>query len=324
MAAVHDAHEPHDLCEAGIVAYTRALREGHISHHELDDAPCLLDFGFLHRDIDNTQRLHAVAPAVVLPQLLQGIEDDIAHQRSRTTQLAVEFDRLIALAPNQTPANGSSGVIVLKGFPRIDAAIDQATAATADEIRIIQPGGQRLPGHLADSRPVEQRFLLRGGRMRTLYQHTTRHSLATLAHYEQLQGDVEVRTLDELPERLFIFDDSVAMIPTREALDVAIQLRHPAMVAHLAAGFELLWRKATPMYPVPAPLPAQDGITTRQRAIATLLTEGLTDAEIAERLGMNVRTTRVHISKLSATLGSHSRAQLGYLISQSGILGRDD
>ncbi len=35
---------------------------------------------------------------------------------------------------------------------------------------------------------------------------------------------------------------------------------------------------------------------------------------------MNVRTARVHIAKLAATLGSESRAQLGYLIGQSGIL----
>ncbi|MFE6165359.1 LuxR C-terminal-related transcriptional regulator [Streptomyces sp. NPDC056486] len=306
-----------------MAAYARALRDSGISSQDVAGTPCLVDFGLLRPDADSTQWLRPVSPSVILPQLLQGIADGIAHQRRRKAQLAFEFDRLISLAPNQNPATGASGVVVLKGFPRIDEVIDQTTAATTDEIRIIQPGGQRLPGHLADSRPVEQRFLQRGGRIRTLYQHTTRHSLATLAHYERLQGNVEVRTLDELPERLFVFDQRVAMIPTREALDVAIQLRHPAVVAHLAAGFELLWRRATPMYPAPAPLPtpAQDGITTRQRAIATLLTEGLTDTEIATRLGMNVRTTRAHISKLSTILDSRSRAQLGYLIGKSGILG---
>ncbi len=35
---------------------------------------------------------------------------------------------------------------------------------------------------------------------------------------------------------------------------------------------------------------------------------------------MNIRTARVHIAKLATTLGSDSRAQLGYLIGQSGIL----
>ena len=35
---------------------------------------------------------------------------------------------------------------------------------------------------------------------------------------------------------------------------------------------------------------------------------------------MNVRTCRAHIAKLAASLGSGSRAQLGFLIAQSGIL----
>lgn len=38
---------------------------------------------------------------------------------------------------------------------------------------------------------------------------------------------------------------------------------------------------------------------------------------------MNIRTARVHIAKLAATLGSESRAQLGHLIGRSGILDRE-
>ena len=74
------------------------------------------------------------------------------------------------------------------------------------------------------------------------------------------------------------------------------------------------------MYPQAVHPPSPDGIPPRQRAIAGLLVEGHTDAVIAERLGMNIRTARVHIAKLAATLGSESRAQLGYLIAESGIL----
>ena len=52
--------------------------------------------------------------------------------------------------------------------------------------------------------------------------------------------------------------------------------------------------------------------------------EGHTDTVIADRLGLNVRTARIHIAKLAATLGSESRAQLGYLIGRSGILDREE
>ncbi len=65
---------------------------------------------------------------------------------------------------------------------------------------------------------------------------------------------------------------------------------------------------------------APDGITDIQHSIAKLLVEGHVDEAIARRLGMNVRTCRAHIAKLASALGSGSRAQLGYLIAQSGIL----
>jgi hypothetical protein len=52
-------------------------------------------------------------------------------------------------------------------------------------------------------------------------------------------------------------------------------------VAFLATAFDRLWRLAVPMYPQAAEPVAPDGITPRQRAIATLLVEGHTDAVIA-------------------------------------------
>ncbi|MFD3582751.1 hypothetical protein [Streptomyces sp. NPDC058683] len=39
--------------------------------------------------------------------------------------------------------------------------------------------------------------------------------------------------------------------------------------------------------------------------------------------GGRIRTARVHIAKLATTLGSDSRAQLGYLIGRSGILDQE-
>jgi len=89
------------------------------------------------------------------------------------------------------------------------------------------------------------------------------------------------------------------------------------------------------MHPQAVPPPAPGGITPRQRAIAALLVEGHTDAVIADRLGMDVRTARVPptlgftraggapTAKLAATPGSERRARLGCLIGQSGIPDRE-
>src|SRR5690606_8397577 len=160
----------------------------------------------------------------------------------------------------------------------------------------------------------------RGGRIRTLYQATVRHFPIVTARHERLQGDVEVRALDEVMDRLILIDREVAFLPADKDGSVAIEIRHPAIVTYLCTAFDRFWRLAPPMYLRTADLRSVNGVTPRQRAIAQLPTEGHTGAVIAERLGMNVRTARVHIANLAATLGSSRRAQLGYLSARSGIL----
>ncbi|MBO1333656.1 helix-turn-helix transcriptional regulator [Streptomyces sp. VRA16 Mangrove soil] len=312
------------MCEAGTALYTRALRERRLHRDDTQPVPCLESFGLLRPDPEDPQWLHPASPAVVLPELLKSVESTIAEQRSKEVRLAQTFASLIDMEAERATVPRAPMIDVLLGLQRINEAIAEATSTSSSELLTIQPGPARPASILATTLPREQQLLARGGRMRTLYQHTSRHSPAVLAHYEQLAGDVQVRTLDEVVERLVMLDRKVAFIPANADRTVALEIRHPALISYLATTFERLWRLATPMFPQDAGEEASAGsVTTRQRTIAALLIEGHTDAVIAERLGMNIRTVRVHIAKLAATLGSDSRAQLGYLIGQSGILDQD-
>ncbi|GHC72238.1 helix-turn-helix transcriptional regulator [Streptomyces flavofungini] len=319
----HRSHAAGLLCEGGRDAYLRALRESGIRAHEVDGVPCLVGLGLLRPDAVDPLWLRPVAPSVGLARLLDRVEEHIACQRWRGARTAAAFASLMPLPDMRGAASPSASMTVLDGIHPIESAVRRAAARSSQELLVIQPGGRRPAAHLPGGLPVAQGVLDRGGRMRTLYQHTPRYAQQALAPFEQLDGDVEVRTLDELPKRLLLFDRTYAFVPAdRSRDDVALELRQPAIISYLAATFDILWRLATPMFPSAEPLPAANGITPRQQSIAVLLTEGLTDADIAARLGMNVRTARVHIAKLSAALKSTSRAQLGYLIGKSGILDR--
>ncbi|MEU6996523.1 LuxR C-terminal-related transcriptional regulator [Streptomyces sp. NPDC046465] len=322
MATKHAPHAVEELCTAGLSVYSRAVREGRIHHTETEPAPCLMELGLLQPGLDGLQWLQPTAPAVALPRLLRTMEDRVQDQLCREARTGASFDPFLSLGAQSGPHLSAPTITVLDGLDRINSAIDRAMNEVTEEFLAVQPGGTRPPETLAEVFPRDQAILTRGCRMRTLYQHTTRHSLPVLAYFEQLDGDTEARTLDEVTDRLFVFDRTVAFIPASRDRSVALELRHPALVEYFATTFWRLWRLATPMWPQAAPEPSENGITTRQYAVAGLLVEGLTDAEIADRLGMNIRTARVHIAKLAATLGSHSRAQLGYLISRSGILAR--
>ncbi|MCX2949255.1 helix-turn-helix transcriptional regulator [Lentzea sp. NEAU-D7] len=57
--------------------------------------------------------------------------------------------------------------------------------------------------------------------------------------------------------------------------------------------------------------PRQDGpLTARQREIADLVADGLTNTEIAVRLGISVATVRSHVTQMLSRLGLSSRTQL--------------
>ncbi|MFJ7767894.1 LuxR C-terminal-related transcriptional regulator [Streptomyces sp. NPDC097107] len=316
-------HGDEALCETGLELYSRALREGGVSSTTAATAPCLIDTGLLHPAIDDLDRLEPTAPTVALQRLLRTSEECIARERRRGERLADLFEPLMRLGTRAAASEDTPALRILSSKERTGQAIKEAMVEGRHELLAIQPHDSKVtrrPDILEGAIKRDQAFLDRGARMRALYQHTARHAAHSRARYEQLTGDVEARTLDEVTDRLIIVDRTVAFIPASADRTLALEVRHPALVAYFINTFDRLWHLATPMHPQAVRQPTLNGITPRQRAIAALLIEGHTDNVIAERLGMNVRTARVHIAKLAATLGSESRAQLGYLIGRSGIL----
>ncbi|MBT2401302.1 helix-turn-helix transcriptional regulator [Streptomyces sp. ISL-100] len=308
-----------ELCDDGRRLYASALRSGRIARSEVEPAPCLMDFALLHPDPDDADWLRPVPPSAALAQRLHPIEREIQERRRHSVELADSFEPFMDISAQDPPT--THAITVLEGVHRINAALDLATAECRTEVLTVQPGGDRGEDRLREGLERGLSVVDRGVSMRTLYQHTVRHSQGTLAYAERLaDGKVEIRTLEELIERLIVFDRTVAFIPARNDDQVALELRHPGLVDYLVNVFEQLWSRAAPLLEELQYDPPPKGISGVQRSIAQLLVEGHVDDSIARRLGMNVRTCRAHIAKLNATLGSGSRAQLGYLIAQSGIL----
>ncbi|WP_447038372.1 helix-turn-helix transcriptional regulator [Streptomyces sp. DSM 118878] len=312
-------HPSTALCDEGARLYASALSSGRLSRLEAENAPCLLETNLLRPDPDDNDWLRPIPPSAALAQRLNPIEREIQDRRRLAVQLTDLFEPFMAITARTEPTGHS--ITVLENDGHIDAAIERATAECRHEILTAQPGGGRSEDSLTVALQRGQTVLDRGITMRTLYQHTVRHSQGTLAYAARMaNGNVHIRTLEELIDRLMIFDRTVALIPAREDRQVALELRHPGIVEYLAKVFEHQWHKATPLLDEVPYAPSTDGITGVQRSIAKLLIEGHVDEAIARRLGMNVRTCRAHIAKIAAALGSGSRAQLGYLIAQSGIL----
>jgi DNA-binding NarL/FixJ family response regulator len=55
---------------------------------------------------------------------------------------------------------------------------------------------------------------------------------------------------------------------------------------------------------------ATDVLTSRERDVATLAAHGVSNAEIAQRLGLSIRTVETHLQRVYTKLGIHGRAEL--------------
>ncbi|TXS37135.1 helix-turn-helix transcriptional regulator [Streptomyces sp. OR43] len=313
------AHGDRHLCDAAVTVYTEALRAGRIPRTALQPAPCLLELALVHPDPQDSEWIRPVPPSAALAHLLQPVIREI-HERIRLS--AALADSLAPLA-SVASTDPNLSITVLEGIPLIETAIQNALDSAQEEILTLQPGSSRPAEQLKKALARALSTVDRGATLRHIYQHPARYSPTLKTYLAELPpGHIQVRTIEQTVERLFIFDRTVAFIPANPRRDVALEIRHPALVRYLIQVYEVLWAEATPLTEPLQPPPPGAAVTAVQLSIARLLVEGHTDQVVARKLGISVRTCRTHIAKLMQTFNATSRTQLGALLAQSGFADR--
>ncbi|MFG2338925.1 helix-turn-helix transcriptional regulator [Streptomyces yangpuensis] len=315
-----NCHVGGELCKQGLEYYLNAVRTGHADR---SSAPaCLLRLQLLQPVPGTEQSLTPIRPSSALAMLVRPVEEEIHQRQAITQELQRALDPIEALY--QAQQRPTTDLVMLEGLPAINAAINDATKRCAVELLTAQPGGGRSSTVLSEALQRSRDLLARGVRLRTLYQHTVRYNPATMDYIQQITdagASAQVRTLDELFERLIIFDRDVAFIPARSDRQSALEVRNPALIAFLVDVYERAWQRATPLTAGSRSREEPSVIPGIRRTICQLLISGYVDEAIARRVGMSVRTCRAHIAKIAEQLGSTNRAQLGYLLATSDLLG---
>lgn len=130
----------------------------------------------------------------------------------------------------------------------------------------------------------------------------------------------EARVLADVPIKLVIFDDDMAMLvllTSGTEHEPAVIIVHPcALLDSLIALFEALWSRGLPIKP-DQPIEGEPEIPHQ---LLSLLGAGLKDEAIAVEMNVTVRTVRRRISDLYEQLGVHNRFQAGVAAKERGWL----
>jgi DNA-binding NarL/FixJ family response regulator len=81
--------------------------------------------------------------------------------------------------------------------------------------------------------------------------------------------------------------------------------------------------RGIPRGPRPSTKENPHGLTSRQMEVLALMTDGLSNAEIAERLFISTRTVDHHVSTILAKLDARTRAEAVSLALQTALINKN-
>ncbi len=247
-----------------------------------------------------------VQSRVVVPLGVRGAE--LLTESSRWAEAFGELGQMYRTSP-QTSV---SPITELHGLDNINNFIDAAVNDSRSELLTAQPHGRRPAKELAVAESRDVKALKRNVKMRTLYQHSARHSQPTREYVtDVLAWGAEVRTLDEFFRRLIVIDRVVAVVPASDNSHAAIAIHDRSLIAYLVDIFERAWERAQPFNL--SGNQAERNVAADVRAMTIrLLVEGHSDPTSAKRLGVSPRTYAGYIAALKEEYGVQTRFQLGY------------
>jgi sugar-specific transcriptional regulator TrmB len=273
----------------------------------------LVDIGLLRLDeaegllqpVDPT----AIQAQVVVPLGVRGAE--LLTESARWADAFSDLGQVFRTSPQASV----SAITEIHGLDNINSFIHAAVNDSRQELLTAQPHGRRPADTLAVAENRDVKALERGVRMRTLYQHSARHSPATREYVADIVArGADVRTLDEFFRRLIVVDRQVAVVPASDNHHVATAIHDKSLIAYLVDIFERAWERAQPFNL--SGNQAERNIAADVRAMTIrLLVEGHSDPASAKRLGVSTRTYAGYIAALKDEYGVQTRFQLGYAMS---------
>jgi predicted transcriptional regulator/DNA-binding CsgD family transcriptional regulator len=278
----------------------------------------LASLGLALRVTGRPVRYRAVAPDLAVSTLIAQREKELQDVRATMHRLTEVFQET---ARGRHP---DAHVEVVHGTPNIARLAARVHGQTQHQLRgFDRPPYSEEPGA---SYSLESSRLAVGVAYRVIY------DAAALAVPGRMYGDIlpssaageQARTRPELPIKLIISDDQLALIPaavTSRSIDTTFVIHRSPILDALIALFEAEWARATPIPGGSAwPEAAAGGPDEETATLLAMLAAGMTDASIARSLSWSMRTTQRRMRQLMTDLGVTTRFQAGVAARERGWL----
>jgi DNA-binding NarL/FixJ family response regulator len=194
-----------------------------------------------------------------------------------------------------------------------DRRLHELNAAITESCDSLHPGGMPPMEVLARSLREDSELVARGVRCRAIYRlsvlQTPKH-----AHYlrELSATGVDVRLIEHAPYDLLLLDRQVACMPAAPGTDspATLLIRGSALMNAQVALYEDTWLRAVPYRQALAESERID-LTAQERVVVRLMSGGLSDDQIARKIGVHRRTVQRTVTRLMTRLDASSRFEAG-------------
>jgi len=267
-------------------------------------------------------RLEPVEPDVALMRTMDAYHAHVSEQAATATSLRLAAQSLVTVfRPAVTGESARVELEYLRDRRSKDRAMAALDATAQESVESLHPGPMPPMHVLNESLELDAAMVARGIRVRALYPQ----SVLQTPRYGRYMGDltergVEVRIIDHAPFDLLLQDRRTAFLPgsPEEGVNAPIVVVHNASLVRLiAAVYDDYWLRARPFEA--ASSGAADGeneLTPQERVVIRLMAGGLSDEQIARRMGVHRRTVQRAVAKLMRRLQAGSRFEAGLKLAQ--------
>jgi DNA-binding CsgD family transcriptional regulator/DNA-binding Lrp family transcriptional regulator len=210
----------------------------------------------------------------------------------------------------------------ITGRPRKERALNGLNTLTRETCDSMHPGPMPPMEVLERSLRRDAAMIERGVRIRCLYPRAPLQGARYTAYLRELTGlGAQVRLIDHAPCDLLIRDGMTACLPAdpqNAAESAMLLIQGAALVTTLSAVYEDYWLRATPYEQAVAgePCSRETELSGQERVVIRLMAGGLSDDQIARKMGISRRTVQRAVTKLMARLQATSRFEAGLKLAQ--------